>query len=248
MRKISVILCLSLTTLVQPAVGAGPVHVHLIGDSTISIKPLDLPNPERGWGQMLPLHFRDPTVVINAGRNGRSARSFIEDGSWAKVVPTLQAEDWVIIQFGHNDASPGNPKTFTDPATTYRDYLRRMIRDVRAAGAFPILATPTARREYGEDGRMLEMLGAYCAAARAVATEEQLPLLDIDARLRELLLTLGPEGARALYLHFPPGMYARYPKGKADDLHLSILGASRVAEIAVGEIRRLALPIQDLLR
>ena len=91
--------------------------------------------------------FLQPEVTVhNHAMNGRSTKSFIDEGRWAKIAEELQAGDFVIIQFAHNDEKKEDPKRYTDPATSFRDNLRRFIRETRAHGATPILATPVARR------------------------------------------------------------------------------------------------------
>ena len=74
-------------------------RVHLIGDSTMADKPLD-DNPERGWGQLFPLYFTQEIQIINYARNGRSTKSFIDEGLWANVYNNLKPGDFVFIQFG----------------------------------------------------------------------------------------------------------------------------------------------------
>ena len=81
-------------------------RLYLAGDSTMANKPVDL--PERGWGMALATFFTDPATVQNHAMNGRSTLSFITEGRWEKITTALQAGDFVIIQFGHNDAGAIN--------------------------------------------------------------------------------------------------------------------------------------------
>ena len=80
-----------------------PIVVYLAGDSTMADKPTDPPNPEFGWGQLLPRFFTDPAMIVNHAANGRSTRSFIAEGRWPQLIATVRPGDWVIIQFAHND-------------------------------------------------------------------------------------------------------------------------------------------------
>src|SRR5438034_666091 len=142
---------LALTFLaVTVALTAAP-HVFMVGDSTMANKPLDL--PERGWGMALGKFFVDPAMVHNHAVNGRSTKSFIDEGRWEKVVGELRAGDFVIIQFAHNDEKKEDPKRYADPATTFRDNLRKFIREARAKNATPILATPVCRRKFDASGK-----------------------------------------------------------------------------------------------
>ncbi|MGC3956884.1 MAG: GDSL-type esterase/lipase family protein [Verrucomicrobiota bacterium] len=103
MKKVLLVLlamsCVALTAAAQ----SNRITLHMIGDSTMANKPIVPANPERGWGQMLHMYFKDSVRVENYAQNGRSTKSFIAEGRWDKVVAALMPEDFVIIQFGHND-------------------------------------------------------------------------------------------------------------------------------------------------
>lgn len=229
---------------------AAPVtfRIHMIGDSTMADKPLEPAQPERGWGQLFPLYTRDPSRVVNYAMNGRSTKSFIDEGRWAKVLAALAPGDWVIIEFGHNDEKREKPAVFADAATTYRDNLRRFVREARAAGANPVLATPIVRRRFDAAGKIVDTHGDYPAALRAVAAEEKVPLLELHDRTHDLVASLGAEPSKKLYLWIAPGEYDSLPKGREDDTHLSAHGASRVSELAIAEIKRLKLPLAEALK
>ena len=113
-------------------------------------KPTDPPNPQHGWGQLLPKFFKDPAMIVNHAANGRSTRSFITEGRWQKLIDALQPGDWVIFQFAHNDE-----KIFPDARGEFQDNLRRFVADVRAKQANPILATPCARRSWDRAGKLI---------------------------------------------------------------------------------------------
>src|SRR5215813_15672855 len=168
---------LAVATLVVPLSAAQvrrTPRVHLAGDSTMADKPTDPPNPEHGWGQLLPKFFKDPAMIVNHAANGRSTRSFITEGRWQKLVEALQPGDWVIIQFAHNDE-----KIFPNAHGEFQDNLRRFVADVRAKKANPILATPCARRMFDEAGKLVDTHGDYPDAVRAVAAETKVPLLEM---------------------------------------------------------------------
>ena len=160
--------------------------MHPIGDSTMADKPLEKPNPERGWGQLLPRYFRDPAMVVNHAKNGRSSKSFRDEGLWQPVLDALRPGDFVIIQFGHNDEKKEDPTRYSDPKTTFRENLRRYVSETRAKGARPILATPINRREFDAEGKLKDTHGDYPPAVRAVAAEEKVPLLDLHRDIRPL--------------------------------------------------------------
>ncbi|MDZ4796544.1 MAG: pectate lyase [Bryobacteraceae bacterium] len=110
---------------------AAPVRIILVGDSTV--------NDEGGWGPGFASSFAGaPVEVVNLAKNGRSSKSFRDEGLWAKVL-TGPKPDYVLIQFGHNDCPGKGPERETVPQTTYRANLTRFIEEVRAAGGTPVL-------------------------------------------------------------------------------------------------------------
>ncbi len=111
--------------------------VYMIGDSTMANKPLTPPQPERGWGQLLPVYWKHPDAIHNHAKNGRSSKSFRTEGLWSPILEKLEQGDWVVIQFGHNDEKKESPERFTDPKSTFREELRRYIDETRQKGANP---------------------------------------------------------------------------------------------------------------
>lgn len=214
---------------------AEPPRVLLAGDSTMADKPLDL--PERGWGMALGAHFKPGVAVRNHAMNGRSTRSFINEGRWEKLLAETRAGDFVIIQFGHNDEKVDNPKVGTDPRTTFPENLRRFVRDVRARNATPILATPVARRKFGRDGKLQPTHGAYPDAIRAVAKEDKVALLELEHATNAWLQATGDEPSRKFFMWIEPGAHPKIPDGRKDDTHFVEAGATKVAALAVAEIR-----------
>ncbi len=206
-------------------------------------KPTDPPNPEHGWGQLLPRFLRDPSRVVNHAANGKSTRSFLSEGRWQRLLDGLQPGDWVIVQFAHNDE-----KIYPDASGEFTDNLRRFVSDVRAKGANPILATPVARRLWDEAGQLVDTHRDYPAAVRAVAASENTPLLELNTLTAALELGHGVEGSKLLHLWIPPGAYERQPAGYEDNTHYSAYGAERVAALAVQEIIRLGLPLADWMK
>lgn len=228
------------------ATAANAPRLYLAGDSTMANKPLDL--PERGWGQALATFAKDPATVQNHAMNGRSTLSFITEGRWEKIVTALQPGDAVIIQFGHNDEKIEDPKRGTDPRTTFPENLRRFVRDVRAKGAAPILATPVCRRKFDATGKLVPTHGAYPDATRRVATEEKVPLLDLEKATATWLQAEGDEATKKYFMWIAPGQFPQIPEGKKDDTHFVAAGAEQVASLAVAQIRALRLPPADWLK
>jgi lysophospholipase L1-like esterase len=236
-----------------PTAAPGPVAkihpaLHLVGDSTMADKPVDPPNPERGWGQLLPQLFKEPNRVVNHAVNGRSTKSFRDEGRWANLLAQLEAGDFVLIEFGHNDEKIEDPKRYATPGTDYKENLRRFIREVREKGATPLLATPICRRKFDTQGLLIETHGAYPAAMRAVALEENVPLIDLHALSKKLLVNLGPEKSKQLFVWVKAGEYIRYPAGHQDDTHLNEKGALEIALLVATEFRSEKLALTEWLK
>jgi len=219
--------------------------LYLIGDSTMADKPLSPVQPERGWGQLLPIYLKHPAMVHNHAKNGRSAKSFINEGLWSRIHDSLRAGDWVIIQFGHNDEKEASPERYANATTTYRDYLRKYVLDSRSKAAQPILATSIVRRRFDASGMLIETHGDYPEAVRIVAKELDVPLLDLHHRTRALVASYGSERSKALFLWIDKDLFPTVAQGKQDDTHLSAEGASRVCELAIDELRRLQHPLAE---
>lgn len=219
-------------------------RVFLIGGSTMATFP-DA-RPVVGWGQMLPHYFKHPEQVVNRAMSGRSTKSFIDQGFWAKTIADLRAGDFLIMCWGTND-SANDPARHTEPRKDFHANIERFIREIRAKGATPIIATSVARRVWNEQGEFVEAPSDYVAVTREIATREKIPLMEMRGKTVALEKSLGVEGSRALHLYLAPGKSSYYPNGSMDDTHYNRHGADRVAELAVQEIRRLKLPIADWL-
>ena len=221
--------------------------IYLIGDSTMADKPLT-GSPERGWGQVFPLYFRPGIRIENHAKNGRSTKSFIREGRWATVCEKLQPGDYVLMQFGHNDAKKEDSTRFADAHTDYKTNLLMFIRETQAKGAHPVLITPVVRRRFDAEGKFYDVHGDYPGVVRELGSEENVPVIDLWQKSMDLLKQLGAEDSKRLFLSIRPGEYSAVPAGKQDDTHFSWYGAATIARLVVEEIHRLQLPLTEFLR
>jgi pectinesterase len=146
MKKIKL---LPFIALILTLTGFSPVKkkvtIFSIGDSTMVNKDTTRSNPERGWCQVLPAFFDENQLVIdNRSKNGRSSKSFRDEGLWQGVLNMIQKGDYVFIQFGHNDSKPDVARK-TYPHSSCRENLIRYIRESREKGAIPILVAATGK-------------------------------------------------------------------------------------------------------
>ena len=216
------------------------IKVYLIGDSTMANKEINA-YPETGWGMPFSIFFDSTVIVDNRAKNGRSTKSFMAEGLWQPVVDQLQEGDYVLIQFGHNDEVP-TKKTYTAPEE-FTNNLIRYVTDTRDKKGIPVLITPVARRKFDSSGQIMETHEQYARLVRQVAQQYQVPLIDLDEKSQVLLQQLGAETSKWLFNYLAPGEHPNYPEGKADDTHFNELGARKMAEIVLAEIKQLHLEL-----
>ncbi|MEO6358996.1 MAG: rhamnogalacturonan acetylesterase [Sphingomicrobium sp.] len=206
--------------------------IFLMGDSTVT-------NQREGvlasWGQMLPIFVGPDAVVANHAESGETLKSFLAEGRLDKVLSRLRPGDYALIQFGHNDQKANWPQTFAAATSTYRAYLNAYIAEVRLRGATPILVTSPERAQMTADGKVRPTLKEYAEAVRAVAAEQKVSLVDLNAESIRLYEALGPE--RVLLLFGNP----------SDRTHHGPGGAYLLARAVAEGIRGTDLPLRDLL-
>jgi lysophospholipase L1-like esterase len=203
------------------------VRVVLVGDSTV--------NDGGGWGPGFRSSFATDVDVVNLAKNGRSSKSFRDEGHW---TPALTGKpDYVLIQFGHNDGPGKGPERETDPKTTYRENMARYVDEVRAAGAQPILVTSIVRRGFTADGKIKrDTLVPYVEATRELAAEKNVPLIDLYSLTLAHAEKLGPDGCADID--------ARLPDGKRDHTHLGPRGQQEIGAMAAQEFMKLMPPLR----
>lgn len=204
--------------------------IHLTGDSTMADKDIKGgTNPERGWGMMFPNFLDEGVDVVNYAKNGRSTKSFIDEGLWDKVLGNLKEGDYVFIQFGHNDSKQSDSVRYAAPWGAYKANLEKFVLQTREKGGKPVLLTPVARRWFKEDGLDRNCHGDYPIVMKKVAEELNVPLLDMTSVTLDWLEGLGDEGSRPYYM---------ISTGKSDNTHTVARGARKLAEMTCTEIRK----------
>ena len=199
------------------------IKVVLVGDSTVAT--------EGGWGPGFCARLRAEVDCVDLAANGRSSRSFINEGRWAKALE--EKGQFYFIQFGHNDQKDP-PTVHTAPETTFAEYLRRYIADVRAVGGVPVLVTSLSRRNYKEGKLIVDPLHEYAAATRKVAAEEHVPVVDLYQRSTALLEGMTQEQADRFDAATHADAKAEGASAaKPDRTHLNDLGKETFGEMVV---------------
>lgn len=270
----SLFIALALPALAATAqVPADSVTVFMIGDSTMANKPLDKENQERGWGQMLPIYFEGPIKVDNHAVNGRSSKSFIDEGRWEKVREQIRPGDYVIIQFGHNDEKAKSPDRYTVPGSTFDANLKKFVSETREKGGTPILMNSIVRRNFPANGiaaaqtddrqktwkkglenypaegdTLVDTHGDYRIAPRNVAEEMGVAFVDMNALTHELVQSLGKDASKSLYMWMPVGVYEFAPNGRIDNTHLNVFGGIVVSRLAVNALAEKVPALRPYIR
>ena len=208
--------------------------VFYIGDSTVARNNIHS-YPQTGMSQGLSLYLKECVRIESHAKNGRSTKSFLEEGRFAPVEAAMEPGDFLFIQFGHNDEKP-DPARHTDPDTTFRENLLGFVNAARKAGAYPVLITPIARRLFDEGGNFRPgSHGAYPAAMIRTAEEAGVPVIDLTTVTEAFLSRLGDEPSKPLFV---------WPK---DNTHLKPEGAVKMAGFLAQGLAALGSPYSDLL-
>lgn len=228
-----------------------------IGDSTVRNE--DKGDGMWGWGSVI-AEFMDTTriSVENHAMAGRSARTYLDEGRWDKVYNALQPGDFVLIQFGHNDAGdinigkaraelPGagdESKVFLMEATgkykviyTFGWYLRKFIMDVKEKGAYPIVLSHTPRNKW-DNGQIERNTNSFGAWTRQAAEEAGAWFIDLNKITADKLQDMGfNEGLRVVGEYF-----------KRDHTHTSLKGARLNAQSIVDGVRQIDCPLKNYIK
>jgi lysophospholipase L1-like esterase len=207
--------------------------VFLAGDSTVTDQRYE---PAASWGQMLPRFFKPEVAIANHAESGESLKAFLVERRLDKLLGAMKPGDYLFIQFGHNDQKANWPQTYAEAATTYRDYLKVYIGEARRRGATPVLVTSMHRRKFDAAGKIVNTLGDYPDAVRAVARETGTPLIDLTPMSAAFYEALGPDQA-----------WKAFNDGGKDATHHNNYGAYQLARCVVEGVRASGLPLARML-
>ncbi|MFT7775073.1 rhamnogalacturonan acetylesterase [Roseateles sp.] len=253
-------------TLPEPARPELPSLVF-IGDSTVRNGRDDGQGKgaegQWGWGNPIAAYFDLNRInVVNRAVGGLSSRTYRSSGHWERTKPFIKKGDWVVMQFGHNDASPVNDNSRArgvlrgtgpekedinnlltgKPETvfTYGAYLRGYIAEIRALGATPVVASPVIRKRWEADGLKVTRAGGNFAAwAADVAKQENVAFIDLNEWGALRYEALGKAAVERLFPADTP----------QETVHTNLAGATLNAQLVVaGLIQNKVLPDAVYLR
>ncbi len=232
--------------------------VWLIGDSTVAdYTKYDNYETDRypvtGWGQVFQPYMSgqslqkiqslinaDSIIVENHARGGRSTRTFFQEGRWRQVYEGLQKGDFVLMQFGHNDAAENKTERYVNEEG-YKEFLRLFIHQTKQKQAVPILITPVARNYPWEDHELKNVHGNYPECVIEIAEETQTLFIDLNRRSIDYFTDKGRDYVSDHYfMNLSPGKYPAYPEGETDNTHFQPEGADVVSKLVYEGLLELA--------
>lgn len=221
--------------------------LFIVGDSTAAEK-LPEKRPEAGWGEYLQAFLKDTIVVENHAMNGRSTKSFLDEGRFQPVENKMDMGDFLVIQFGHNDQKEEDPARYTEPFGRYQENLAYMIKKARDKGACPVVFSSVSRRNFEKGKVDTNNLGDYPRAAIELAEKMAVPAIDLFSKTCERLNTMGEKDSATLFLQLKPGESENYPEGIADHTHFNQKGARTIAQLAAEELEKQVSPLRPYLK
>lgn len=220
---------------------------YIIGDSTVKNGDGTGKNNQMGWGTVIDPYFDTTKISVrNHAIGGRSSRTFITEGRWDKVLATLKKDDYVIIQFGHNDASPlddtararGTIKGVGEDSTeiwnpirkikemvhTYGWYMRKYVRETKAKDAIPIICSLVPRNNW-KDGKVNRSSDSWALWAKQVAEQEGAYYIELNGLVADKYDAMSQAAVKLFF--------------QADNTHTNNDGAKLNAEIVATELKRI---------
>jgi rhamnogalacturonan acetylesterase len=220
---------------------------YIIGDSTVKNGDGTGKNNQMGWGTVIPPFFDTTKIdVRNHAIGGRSSRTFITEGRWEKILATLKKNDYVIMQFGHNDASQlddterarGTIKGVGEDSTeiwnpirkikevvhTYGWYMRKYVRETKAKGATPIICSLIPRNNW-KDSKVGRSADSWALWAKQVAEKEGAYYIELNGLVADKYDAMGQTVVKLFF--------------QADNTHTNNDGAKLNAEIVANELKRI---------
>lgn len=214
------------------------MKIVCMGDSTMQYND-ETTFPQVGWPQALEELLNKDVRLMNFAKNGRSTKTFMEEGRFEDALRFTDKDSIVLIEFGHNDEHDYDPKTHTRPDYEYHDNLKFMVEECKKKGAYVLLCTPIYRRMFLQDGTLDPKCHAgYQEAMIRVASETGVDYVDLTSLTKKKIEETGVEESKEYFMNFASGIYENYPEGKSDNTHLRMKGARMVRDLFIDAVRK----------
>lgn len=219
------------------------MKIFMMGDSTMKFNNY-FSYPQTGWGQVLHLFAKNNVLIEDHAENGRSTKSFIDEGRFNVILERLNKGDYVICQFGHNDEKKQDETRYTEPYGTYQENLKYFADKVHEKGANIVYATSITRHKF-ENGVCINSHMDYPQAMLDFCKDNGYTCIDLNKLTIDLYTKLGEDGTKKFHMIFPKNTYSNYIEGKDDHSHLMHDGAIMICELFVREILNSNDPIKE---
>ncbi len=212
--------------------------IYWAGDSTVKQNTIAT-YPQTGIGQVFERFVKPHEVrVENHAENGRSTRSFIDEGRLAPIYDRITKGDFLFIQFGHNDEKAADPDRYADPERGFPENLEKFVNVARNKGATPVIITPVTR--FDRNGpKAAYRHDLWAESAKRTGERLGVAVIDLTALSEKLVDGMGEKAATTLYMNLPAGVYPHFPNGQKDNTHLQPAGALAFGALIAGEMHHL---------
>jgi lysophospholipase L1-like esterase len=226
---------------IEPVTDA--ITVFLAGNSTVVNQEYE---PWASWGQMIPGFFNSKVAIANHAESGLTLGSFLGSRRLDKILSIAKPGDYLFIEFGHNDQKE---KGENDGAyKSYSERLRLYVTKFREKGGIPVILTSTSRRVFDANGNLQQTLGDFPDAARKMAKELNVALIDLNKLTKSFYEALGVEKSKLALVHYPANTFTGQAQPLADNTHFNPYGAYQIAKMVVQGIKDNNLSLKKYLK
>ena len=217
-------------------------NLILVGDSTLAPRKPEL--RIGSWGDSMGDKLKDGWKIVNVAVGGKTVRT-IQEGRvscWQKAQDVLQKGDFVIVQFGINDAAKKKLVEIPD----FKAEFAKFADVIRAKGATPVFCSPVTSGTYGKDGKFRRNASRakYGNAIKEIAAEKKVDFIDMTELTCGVLSGLDKAAGEDLYV----GKTERNGKPTFDTCHPSKAGAKRYGEAFIADAKARSLPVAEIFR
>ncbi len=233
-------------TIMQRNSSVSNMKIFMAGDSTMQFNDYST-FPQVGWAQVFVEFVKRDVAVRNYAKNGRSTKSFIEEGRLDEIMELISEGDFLFVQFGHNDQKIQDPSRYTNAFGTYQENLKKFIDAARSKKAIPVLLSSVYRRTF-IDGVLADNVHFdYPEAMRQLCEKENVLYIDVCEETRKILAQLGDEKSKKLYMNFDASEHPLYAKETNDNTHLRYDGGFMVSKIVAEALKKAGEPYSNVL-
>jgi rhamnogalacturonan acetylesterase len=247
-NKIFMSLCSAIITCFFAFTSSKPT-LYIIGDSTVKNGSGKGTDAMWGWGSVIHSGFDTTRIHLeNHAIGGRSSRTFLTEGRWDKIMANLKKGDYVIMQFGHNDAGAVNDTSRArgsirglgeetqeidnmltkkhEVVHSFGWYMRKYVDDTHSKGATAIVCSLVPRTNW-KDGKVQRSTDSYSLWAEQVAKSQGTFFINLNEKV-----------AQKYELENEATVKANYFTTK-DNTHTSLAGSKLNAQTVLEGIKEL---------